>query len=100
MDANWNASAESSPSLTIEANPSPLRTDPVATVNRGCVGCVGCVGCGLCGENAHATVPFPSFYKAEIIQNASRWERALHRVRSQVIGLLAGRRRKAQGLAS
>jgi indolepyruvate ferredoxin oxidoreductase alpha subunit len=74
------------PSLTIKPNPSPLRTDPVATVNQ------GCVGCGLCGENAHAAVLCPSFYKAEIVQNATRWERAVHRVRSRVIGLMAGRR--------
>ncbi|HEY4065252.1 MAG TPA: indolepyruvate ferredoxin oxidoreductase subunit alpha [Burkholderiaceae bacterium] len=77
------------PSLTIKPNPSALRTDPVATVNQ------GCVGCGLCGENAHAAVLCPSFYKAEIVQNATRWERGLHRVRSRVIGLLAGRRRVA-----
>jgi len=82
------------PSLTIKANPSPLRTDPVATVNQ------GCVGCGLCGENAHAAVLCPSFYKAEIVQNASRWERALHRVRSHVIGLLAGRPRSVQEFAA
>ena len=75
------------PSLTIKPNPSALRTDPVATINQ------GCVGCGLCGENAHAAVLCPSFYKAEIIQNATRWERGLHRVRASVIRLLAGRQR-------
>ena len=32
------------PSLTIKPNPDPLRKDPVAHVND------GCVGCGLCGE--------------------------------------------------
>ena len=35
-------------SLTIKPNPDPLRTDPIAHVNT------GCVGCGLCGEVAHA----------------------------------------------
>ena len=75
------------PSLTIKANPSPLRQDPVATVNQ------GCVGCGLCGENVHAAALCPSFYKAEIIQNASCWERAVHRIRSWVIALIAGRSR-------
>ncbi|MEF7614492.1 indolepyruvate ferredoxin oxidoreductase subunit alpha [Aquincola sp. MAHUQ-54] len=72
------------PSLTIKPNPSALRTDPVATVNQ------GCVGCGLCGENAHAAVLCPSFYKAEIVQNAGAAERFLHRVRSRVIGWMAG----------
>jgi indolepyruvate ferredoxin oxidoreductase alpha subunit len=30
----------------------------------------------------------PSFYRAEIIYNPSRWDRVLHRVRSAVIGAL------------
>jgi len=75
------------PSLTVKPNPSALRTDPVATVNQ------GCVGCGLCGENAHAAILCPSFYKAEIVQNAGTWERLLHRLRSGVIGLMAGKAR-------
>ncbi|MDN8616601.1 indolepyruvate ferredoxin oxidoreductase subunit alpha [Variovorax ginsengisoli] len=75
------------PSLTVKPNPSPLRTDPVATVNQ------GCVGCGLCGENAHAAILCPSFYKAEIVQNAGTWERLLHRLRNGVIGMMAGKAR-------
>lgn len=71
------------PSLTIKPNPSPLRTDPVATVNT------GCVGCGLCGENAHAAVLCPSFYKAEIIQNAGRFEKFMAKVRGAVMERLA-----------
>ena len=55
------------PTLTIKDNPDPLRRDPVATVID------GCVGCGLCGENAHAAVLCPSFYRAEVIQNPSWW---------------------------
>ncbi|SFP45768.1 indolepyruvate ferredoxin oxidoreductase alpha subunit [Variovorax sp. PDC80] len=83
------------PSLTIKPNPSALRTDPVATVNQ------GCVGCGLCGENAHAAILCPSFYKAEIVQNAGTWERLLHRLRSGVIGLMAGKARdRAEALAA
>jgi len=54
------------PTLTVRDNPDPLRRDPVATVIE------GCVGCGLCGENAHAAVLCPSFYRAEVIQNP-RW---------------------------
>ncbi|HET7363737.1 MAG TPA: indolepyruvate ferredoxin oxidoreductase subunit alpha [Burkholderiales bacterium] len=57
------------PTLTVKDNPDPLRTDPVATVID------GCVGCGLCGENAHAAVLCPSFYRAEVINNASVWDR-------------------------
>jgi indolepyruvate ferredoxin oxidoreductase, alpha subunit len=57
------------PTLTVKDNPDPLRTDPVATVID------GCVGCGLCGENAHAAVLCPSFYRAEVIQNPSLWDR-------------------------
>jgi len=62
------------PTLTIKDNPDPLRRDPVATVID------GCVGCGLCGENAHAAVLCPSFYRAEVIQNPTVWDRLLHRI--------------------
>jgi len=71
------------PSLTIKPNPSPLRTDPVASVNS------GCVGCGLCGENAHAAILCPSFYKADVVQNPSAFERFMARVRGAVIQRLA-----------
>jgi indolepyruvate ferredoxin oxidoreductase alpha subunit len=57
------------PTLTVKDNPDPLRSDPVATVID------GCVGCGLCGENAHAAVLCPSFYRAEVIQNPTLWDR-------------------------
>jgi indolepyruvate ferredoxin oxidoreductase, alpha subunit len=57
------------PTLTIKDNPDPLRSDPVATVID------GCVGCGLCGENAHAAVLCPSFYRAEVIQNPTWWDK-------------------------
>ena len=73
------------PSLTVKPNPDPLRSDPVATVIE------SCVGCGLCGEVAHAAVLCPSFYRAEIIRNPTRWDRALHRVRRTVIGWFSPR---------
>src|SRR5262249_37634235 len=73
------------PSLTVKPSPDPLRTDPVASVIE------SCVGCGLCGEVAHAAVLCPSFYRAELIQNASTWDRLLHRIRRGVIALLAPR---------
>ncbi len=72
------------PSLTVKPNPDPLRTDPVATVIE------SCVGCGLCGEVAHAAVLCPSFYRADIVSNPHWWDRTLYRVRSTVIGWLAG----------
>jgi indolepyruvate ferredoxin oxidoreductase alpha subunit len=73
------------PSLSIKTNPDPLRTDPVATVLD------SCVGCGLCGEVAHAAVLCPSFYRAEIVSNPTRWDRLSERVRGAVIGLLQAR---------
>jgi indolepyruvate ferredoxin oxidoreductase, alpha subunit len=62
------------PTLTVKDNPDPLRRDPVATVIE------GCVGCGLCGENAHAAVLCPSFYRAEVVQNPSLWDRLISRL--------------------
>jgi indolepyruvate ferredoxin oxidoreductase, alpha subunit len=67
------------PTLTVKDNPDPLRTDPVATVID------GCVGCGLCGENAHAAVLCPSFYRAEVIQNPTWWDKLVHRVRGTAV---------------
>jgi len=67
------------PTLTVKDNPDPLRRDPVATVIE------GCVGCGLCGENAHAAVLCPSFYRAEVIQNASLWDRVVSSFRKLVL---------------
>jgi indolepyruvate ferredoxin oxidoreductase alpha subunit len=71
------------PSLTIKDSSDPLKVDPVAHVDN------SCVGCGLCGEVAHAAILCPSFFRAEIVQNPTWWDRAKHRVRSAVIGWLA-----------
>jgi indolepyruvate ferredoxin oxidoreductase alpha subunit len=73
------------PSLTVKPNPDPLRTDPVAHVDN------SCVGCGVCGEVAHAAVLCPSFYRAELLYNPSRWDRMLARVRAAAIGALQRR---------
>jgi indolepyruvate ferredoxin oxidoreductase, alpha subunit len=73
------------PSLSIKANPDPLRTDPVATVLD------SCVGCGVCGEVSHAAVLCPSFYKARIVSNPTAWDRFVARVRAAVIGVLQRR---------
>jgi indolepyruvate ferredoxin oxidoreductase alpha subunit len=73
------------PSLTIKANPDPLRRDPVAHVDN------SCVGCGVCGEVAHAAVLCPSFYRADVITNPSAWDRMKFRLRSAVIEFLQRR---------
>jgi indolepyruvate ferredoxin oxidoreductase, alpha subunit len=60
-----------------------------------------CVGCGLCGEVAHAAVLCPSFYRADIISNPSRWDRLRQRLRGAVIGWLQNRiERRLEGLAA
>jgi indolepyruvate ferredoxin oxidoreductase alpha subunit len=79
------------PSLSIKANPDPLRTDPVATVLD------SCVGCGHCGEVSHAAVLCPSFYRASVVSNPTAWDRARQRLRGAVIGWMqhrAARRRE------
>ena len=73
------------PSLTVKNNPNPLKDDPVATVDQ------GCVGCGLCGEVAHAAILCPSFYQADIVQNPGFLERLLDRIRRALIGALQAR---------
>jgi indolepyruvate ferredoxin oxidoreductase, alpha subunit len=73
------------PSLTIQPNPDPLREDPVTRIEN------SCVGCGLCGENAHAAALCPSFYRADIIINPSRWDRWREAIRSKLIGSLQRR---------
>jgi indolepyruvate ferredoxin oxidoreductase alpha subunit len=70
------------PSLTIRPNPDPLRQDPVAHVDN------SCVGCGLCGEVAHAAVLCPSFYRAQLLFNPTRWDKVLAAFRGAVIGFL------------
>ena len=70
------------PSLTIRPNPDPLRQDPIAHVDN------SCVGCGLCGEVAHAAVLCPSFYRAELVFNPTRWDRVLAAIRGAIIGFL------------
>jgi indolepyruvate ferredoxin oxidoreductase alpha subunit len=70
------------PTLTLKDNPDPLKVDPVATVID------GCVGCGLCGANAHAATLCPSFYRAEVVQNAGLWERLFERLRSRWVRAL------------
>ena len=68
------------PSLTIKSRDDGLRRDAVAYVDN------SCVGCGVCGEVAHAATLCPSFYRADVIINPSRWDRLAGRVRAAIIG--------------
>ena len=74
------------PSLSVKQLDDPLRDDPVAAIDN------SCVGCGNCGEVAEAAVLCPSFYRADIIFNPTRFDRFLARIRSTVIGFLQRRR--------
>jgi indolepyruvate ferredoxin oxidoreductase alpha subunit len=78
------------PSLTIKTNPDPLRQDPIAYVDN------SCVGCGVCGEVSHAAVLCPSFYKAEIVFNPSRWDRLRDRSRKWLIRAWQHRAQRAR----
>ncbi len=79
------------PSLTVKDSGDPLKDDPVAHVDN------GCVGCGNCGEVAEAAVLCPSFYRADIIHNPTAADRFLAKLRGAVIGFL--QRRRAARLA-
>lgn len=73
------------PSLTIAPNPDPLRRDPITKVIN------SCVGCGNCGEVAHAAVLCPSFFRAGIIDNPTKWDLFKQRLRDRVIGFFQRR---------
>jgi indolepyruvate ferredoxin oxidoreductase alpha subunit len=80
------------PSLSVKHTNDPLKDDPVAAIDN------TCVGCGNCGEVAEAAVLCPSFYRADIIHNPTRWDLRLARWRSAVIGFLQ-RRRESRRIA-
>jgi indolepyruvate ferredoxin oxidoreductase alpha subunit len=42
----------------------------------------------VCGEVSHAAVLCPSFYKAQIVSNPTRWDQLRERLRSHIIGWL------------
>jgi indolepyruvate ferredoxin oxidoreductase alpha subunit len=73
------------PSLTIRPNPDPLRQDPIAHVEN------SCVGCGVCGEVAHAAILCPSFYRAQMVFNPTRFDRVLQKLRTSIIGFFQRR---------
>ena len=56
-------------SLTIKPNPDPLRTDPIAHVNN------GCVGCGLCGEVSMLRYCVPPFTRRSGFRMRARLKR-------------------------
>ena len=74
------------PSLSVKVLDDPLRDDPVAAIDN------GCVGCGNCGEVAEAAVLCPSFYRADVIHNPTRFDTWLAGIRGAVIGYLQRRR--------
>ncbi len=77
------------PSLSVKHTSDPLKDDPVAAIDN------SCVACGNCGEVAEAAVLCPSFYRADVIQNADRRDRLLAWLRTRVIGALQrGRERR------
>jgi indolepyruvate ferredoxin oxidoreductase alpha subunit len=80
------------PSLSVKKSDDPLKEDPVAAVDN------SCVGCGNCGEVAEAAVLCPSFYRADLVHNPTRWDRFAASVRGAVIGWLQ-RRREANRLS-
>jgi indolepyruvate ferredoxin oxidoreductase alpha subunit len=74
------------PSLSVKRLDDPLRDDPVAAIDN------SCVGCGNCGEVADAAVLCPSFYRTDLIENPSGWDRLLARIRAAVTGFFQRRR--------
>ncbi|MDN2567290.1 indolepyruvate ferredoxin oxidoreductase subunit alpha [Aquibium sp. A9E412] len=76
------------PSLSVKTLDDPLRDDPVAAIDQ------SCVGCGNCGEVADAAVLCPSFYRADVIRNPTRLERAMTRLRQRATRALAGWRQR------
>ncbi len=74
------------PSLSVKYLDDPLRDDPVASIDN------SCVACGNCGDVADAAVLCPSFYRADVIRNASAWDHFKMRLRRMVISFLQRRR--------
>ena len=74
------------PSLSLKRLDDPLRDDPIASIDQ------SCVGCGNCGEVADAAILCPSFYRADVVHNPTKWERTLARLRTHLIRWLQSRR--------
>ncbi len=80
------------PSLSVKDSGDPLKEDPVAAIDN------SCVGCGNCGEVSEAAVLCPSFYRADVVHNPTRWDVFKAGIRTAVISWLQ-RRRDAGRLA-
>ena len=80
------------PSLSVKHTTDPLREDPVAVIDQ------SCVACGNCGDVAEAAVLCPSFYRADVIQNPTWFDRVRARGRAAMIGALQ-RRAEARRVA-
>lgn len=78
------------PSLTLAPSHDPLKPDPVAQVDD------GCVACGHCGEAADAAALCPSFYKAQWVQNPRPFERLLNALRVGVLTWLGESLKKSK----
>jgi indolepyruvate ferredoxin oxidoreductase alpha subunit len=78
------------PSLSVKQLDDPLRDDPVAAIDN------SCVGCGNCGEVSEAAALCPSFYRAEIVYNPTRWDRCKARVTMPAIRFLQRRRDRSR----
>jgi indolepyruvate ferredoxin oxidoreductase alpha subunit len=74
------------PSLSLKKLDDPLRDDPVASIDQ------SCVGCGNCGEVADAAVLCPSFYRADVVHNPTKWETRMARFAGRMIDWLQSRR--------
>ena len=85
------------PSLSVKQLDDPLRDDPVASIDN------SCVACGNCGEVAEAAVLCPSFFRADIVHNPTRWDTFKAKVTMTIIRALQrsrARRRPAFEVAS
>jgi indolepyruvate ferredoxin oxidoreductase, alpha subunit len=80
------------PSLSVKHLSNPLRDDPVALIDN------SCVACGNCGDVADAAILCPSFYRADVVRNATRVDRFKMKVRQVVISFLQRRREKRRFL--
>jgi indolepyruvate ferredoxin oxidoreductase alpha subunit len=74
------------PSLSVKELADPLRDDPVASIDN------SCVACGNCGEVAEAAVLCPSFFRADVIHNPTRWDRLTAKATMAIIRFLQRRR--------
>ncbi|MBS9721859.1 indolepyruvate ferredoxin oxidoreductase subunit alpha [Tianweitania sp. BSSL-BM11] len=74
------------PSLSVKVLDDPLRDDPVAAIDN------TCVACGNCGEVAEAAVLCPSFFRADVIHNPTKWDQFKAKWTMKVITYLQRRR--------